>query len=98
MAEAREGTVAFSSHSLRCGTSFAFAAGSSAEGSESAIMHFDAKAVDTEGDGQITKEEFMKYGEARFDGMKKNSKGMISVSDAAKNFGRGNQHRLITSG
>ncbi len=55
-------------------------------------LRFDAKAMDTNGDGQISKDEFMKYGDAKFDSMKKDSHGMISVADAARDFGRGNMH------
>src|SRR6266850_96756 len=53
-------------------------------------MHFDAKAMDNDHDGKISKDEFMKYTEQKFDKMK-NSQGMISVADAAANFARGNQ-------
>jgi hypothetical protein len=53
-------------------------------------LSFEAKSVDADGDGMVTKDEFMKYGQAKFDAMK-SPKGMISVADAAKAFGRGNQ-------
>jgi len=54
-------------------------------------MHFDAKAMDTNGDGMISKEEFMAYSEGKFDDMKKDPQGRISVADAAQSIGRGNQ-------
>ena len=53
-------------------------------------LRFDAKAMDNDHDGKISKDEFMKYAEQKFDKMK-NSQGMISVADAAANFARGNQ-------
>src|SRR6266853_1800508 len=53
-------------------------------------MRFNAKAMDTDHDGKISKDEFMKYAEQKFDKMK-NSQGMISVADATTNFARGNQ-------
>ena len=53
-------------------------------------LRFDAKAMDTDHDGTVSKDEFMKYAEQKFDKMK-NSQGMISVADAATNFARGNQ-------
>jgi hypothetical protein len=52
-------------------------------------LSFEAKSVDANGDGMVSKDEFMKYGEAKFDAMK-GPKG-VSVADAAKAFGRGNQ-------
>jgi hypothetical protein len=52
-------------------------------------MRFSAKAMDTDHDGSISKEEFMNYGEKKFDKMK-NKDGMMSVEDAATNFARGN--------
>ena len=52
-------------------------------------LRFDAKAMDNDHDGKISKDEFMKYAEQKFDKMK-NSQGMISVADAATNFARGN--------
>jgi Ca2+-binding EF-hand superfamily protein len=55
-------------------------------------MRFDAKAMDTDHDGTITKDEFMKYGEAKWNKMKKDDHGMMTVDDAAKDFSRGNMH------
>ena len=55
-------------------------------------LKFEAKSVDANKDGMITKEEFMKYGESKFDSMKKDTHGNISVTDAARDFGRGNTH------
>jgi hypothetical protein len=54
-------------------------------------LRFGAKAMDTDHDGSISKEEFMKYAEGKFDKMK-NADGMMSVSSAATNFARGNPH------
>jgi hypothetical protein len=54
-------------------------------------IRFDAKAMDSDGDGKISKDEFMKYAEGKFNAMKKDS-GMISVADASRNIGRGNMH------
>src|SRR5262245_8222579 len=55
-------------------------------------LRFDAKAMDTDGDGKITKEEFMKYGEKKFDAEPKDAHGMVSVADAGHDFARGNVH------
>ena len=52
-------------------------------------LRFNAKAMDTDHDGKISKDEFMKYAEQKFDKMK-NPQGMISVADATANFARGN--------
>ena len=53
-------------------------------------MRFGAEKMDTDHDGTISKEEFMSYGEKKFDKMSKN--GMMSTADATKNFSRGNMH------
>jgi hypothetical protein len=53
-------------------------------------MSFDAKAMDTNHDGKITKDEFMKYAEAKFDHMQKDAQGMVRVADISRDFGRGN--------
>jgi len=53
-------------------------------------MRFSAKAMDADHDGSISKEEFMAYGEKKFDKMK-NKDGMMTVEDATKNFARGNR-------
>ena len=44
-------------------------------------MGMDMKMMDTNGDGMISKEEFMKHHEAMFDKMKKDSNGMVSIKD-----------------
>jgi secreted Zn-dependent insulinase-like peptidase len=54
-------------------------------------MRFSAKMMDADHDGTISKEEFMAYGERKFDKMKDKS-GMMTVADATKYFSRGNMH------
>ena len=54
-------------------------------------MHFDVKEMDANHDGMISKDEFMKYGEAKWDKMAKGN-AMMSVADATKDFSRGNMH------
>jgi hypothetical protein len=54
-------------------------------------LRFEAKSVDANGDGQISRDEFMKYGEAKFDKMQKDPKG-ISVAEASRDFGRAGMH------
>jgi EF hand domain-containing protein len=53
-------------------------------------MRFSAKMMDADHDGTISKEEFMSYGEKKFDKMSKN--GMMTTADATKYFSRGNMH------
>ncbi|WP_428414946.1 hypothetical protein [Methylibium sp.] len=40
-----------------------------------------AKMMDANGDGMVSKEEFMKHHEAAFDKMKKNSSGTVDMKD-----------------
>ena len=39
------------------------------------------RAMDTNGDGMISRDEFMKHHEAMYDKMKKGPNGMVSMSD-----------------
>ena len=39
------------------------------------------KELDTNGDGMISKEEFMKHHEMMYEKMKKNSKGMVDIKE-----------------
>ena len=51
-------------------------------------LAFNAKAIDTDHDGSISKQEFLAYAEHKFDKMV-HPNGMISVQEAAKAFARG---------
>jgi Retinal pigment epithelial membrane protein/EF-hand domain pair len=51
-------------------------------------LAFNAKAIDTDHDGTISKKEFLDYAEHKFDKMA-HPNGMISVEEAAKAFARG---------
>lgn len=53
-------------------------------------MRFSAKMMDADHDGTVSKEEFMSYGEKKFDKMSKG--GMMTTADATKYFSRGNMH------
>lgn len=55
----------------------------------SAGVNFSARAIDTDHDGSISKEEFLAYTGKKYDGMKK-TRGMVPVEDMAKAFARGN--------
>ena len=55
-------------------------------------MHFDAKAMDTNKDGMISKDEFMKYHADMWDQMTKDSNGTMSMNDATSAFARGGMH------
>jgi len=62
-------------------------------------MHFDAKAMDTSGDGMITKEEMMAYAAKMWD-MMAMGKDTIRISQATKDFATGglafNAHAMDT--
>jgi len=53
-------------------------------------LRFDARTMDADHDGTITKDEFMKYTERKFDKMK-GADGMVSVTDASVAFSQGNR-------
>ena len=55
-------------------------------------MHFNAKAMDTNGDNMISKDEFMKYHAAIWDQMTKDSNGNMTISAASAAFARGGMH------
>lgn len=52
-------------------------------------VNFKARAVDTDHDGTISKEEFVAYAGKKFDTMKKTD-NMVSVDDMAHAIARGN--------
>lgn len=52
-------------------------------------VNFKARAIDTDHDGTISKEEFVAYAGRKFDSMKKTD-NMVSVSDMARAIARGN--------
>lgn len=52
-------------------------------------VNFKARAIDTDHDGSISKEEFVAFAGKKFDSMKKTD-GMVSVDDMAKAIARGN--------
>jgi hypothetical protein len=58
-------------------------------------MHFDAKAMDANGDGKITREEAMSYGQTMWKTLS-GGKSTIPVQQAAEDFARGNM-RLSAS-
>ena len=52
-------------------------------------VNFKARAIDTDHDGTISKEEFLAYTGKKFDSMKKTD-NMVSVADMARAISRGN--------
>jgi Ca2+-binding EF-hand superfamily protein len=52
-------------------------------------VNFKARAIDTDHDGSISKEEFVAYAGKKFDTMKKTD-NMVSVDDMAHSIARGN--------
>jgi hypothetical protein len=52
-------------------------------------VNFKARAIDTDHDGTISKDEFVAYAGRKFDTMKKTD-SMVSVTDMAKSIARGN--------
>jgi hypothetical protein len=52
-------------------------------------MHFDAKAMDANGDGKITRDEAMSYGQSMWNEMAAGRK-TITIQEAAEDFSRGN--------
>jgi Ca2+-binding EF-hand superfamily protein len=55
-------------------------------------VNFKARAIDTDHDGTISKEEFLAYAGKKFDTMKKTD-NMVSVSDMARAISRGDTNR-----
>jgi hypothetical protein len=52
-------------------------------------VNFKARAIDTDHDGTISKDEFVAYAGKKFDTMKKTD-NMVSITDMAKAIARGN--------
>jgi hypothetical protein len=65
---------------LMCTTSFAFAN----DGMKHDGMHSGMAAMDTNGDGMISKDEFMNFHQAQWDKMPKNKDGMVIMKDMEK--------------
>ena len=54
-------------------------------------VNFQARAIDTDHDGSISKEEYIAYVTRKFDSMKKTD-NMVSVEDMARAIARGNTY------
>ena len=48
---------------------------------QDAPSRFDMKKMDTNGDGMVSKDEYMSYHESIYNSMKKGSNGMVSTRD-----------------
>jgi hypothetical protein len=55
-------------------------------------MHFSAQEMDTDKNGLISQDEFMKYHMAVWDKMTQESDGTLTLVDAAAAFARGGMH------
>ena len=64
---------------LMCTTSLAFAHDMKHDG-----MHKGMEAMDANGDGMISKDEFMNFHQATWDAMPKNKDGMVVMKDMEK--------------
>lgn len=53
------------------------------------MMAMDMKAMDTNHDGMVTKEEFMAFHEAMWNKMKRNDKGMVMMRDVEMMYAPG---------
>jgi hypothetical protein len=47
-------------------------------------MHAEMKSMDTNGDGMISREEFMKFQEDKWEKLPKNKDGLVMMSDMEK--------------
>ena len=54
-------------------------------------VNFKARAIDTDHDGTISKQEYVAYATRKFDSMKKTD-GMVSVAEMAQAIARGNTY------
>jgi hypothetical protein len=59
-------------------------------------MHFDAKAMDANHDGKITRDEAMSYGRSMWSAMSK-GRPTIPLQEAAQDFARGNMKMTARS-
>ena len=57
------------------------AAAAPAFGGGSKHMDMDMKTMDANSDGMVSKDEFMRFHEMKWDKMKKNSSGMVAMKD-----------------
>jgi hypothetical protein len=73
-------------------TSVSFAQANSSTDVTQRSLHFSAKAMDTDNDGMISKDEFMKYHADKWRELTKDSNGSVSVADANAAFARGGMH------
>lgn len=65
---------------LMCTSTFAFAGGDMKHDG----MHSGMTAMDANGDGMISKDEYMNYYQAQWDNMPKNKDGMVMMKDMEK--------------
>jgi hypothetical protein len=69
-----------------------------AQGKSTARDAEKSRRMDVDMDGMISKAEYIKYHEARYDGMKKNSRGMVDVKDMGEMVQKGYSRRTACEG